>query len=54
MREDVLERISQLECVDVAQTELDMRIHDKFRQAKDLTTQMERVSETGLFALLGC
>lgn len=38
MREDVLKRVSKLECVHVAKTELDVGIDNQFRQPKDLTT----------------
>ena len=43
--EDVLQRIGQLERVDVAETELDVCVDDELRQTKDLTAQMEGVSE---------
>ena len=52
MCEDILQRIRQLERIDIAQTELNVRIHDELRQAKDFTTQVERVSETGLLTFL--
>ena len=38
MREDVLERIGELEGVDVAQTELHVCVDHELRQTKDLTT----------------
>ena len=46
MCEDVLESIGELERVDVAKTELDVGVDDKLRQAQDLATQVEGVSET--------
>ena len=45
MREDILERISQLKRIHIPETELDMRIDHKLRQAENLPAQMERVSE---------
>jgi hypothetical protein len=54
MRKDILQSIRKLESIDVAETELNMRIHDEFRKAEDLATQVEGVSETRLLALLRC
>jgi hypothetical protein len=53
VREDVLEAICQLEGLDVSQAVLDMRINDQLGHAKDLTTQMEGVTEARLLTLLG-
>jgi hypothetical protein len=38
MRKDILQSIRKLESIDVAETELNMRIHDEFRKAEDLAT----------------
>lgn len=54
MRENILERISELECVDVTEAELNMSIHDELREAQNFTAQMESISEAGLLALLRC
>ena len=51
--EDVLKPVGQLESVDVVQSILYVRVDDEFRQTQDLTAQMERVTETRLFTLLG-
>ena len=52
MREDVLKRIGELEGVDVAQTELHVCVDHELRQAKNLATQVEGVSEARLLTLL--
>lgn len=44
--EDVLKSVGELEGVDIAQAELDVGVDDKLRQAQDLATQVEGVSET--------
>lgn len=49
---DVLQRVRELERVDVAESELHVRVDDELRQPEDLTAQMEGVSETGLLTLL--
>mmetsp|Transcript_29770 Transcript_29770/g.62392 ORF Transcript_29770/g.62392 Transcript_29770/m.62392 type:complete len:390 (-) Transcript_29770:1623-2792(-) len=54
MGERVLEPICQLECIDVAETKLNIRIDNDFRQTEDLTAQVESVAESRLLALLGC
>lgn len=53
MREDILKCVGQLESIDVAQAELNMRIHDELGETKNFSAQMERVSEAGFLALLG-
>ena len=53
MREDVLERIGQLEGIDVAEAILHVRIDDKLCETQNLTAQVEGVSETRLLTLLG-
>ena len=50
MREDVLKRVGELEGVHVTETELHMGVDDKLRQAENLATQVEGVSETRLLA----
>lgn len=52
--EHELQAVGELERVDVAEAVLDVRVDDELGQAQDLAAQMERVSEAGLFALLGC
>ena len=52
MCEDVLDSVGKLERVNVTETELNVRIDDQLRQAENLTTQVEGVSETRLFPLL--
>jgi hypothetical protein len=54
MCKDILEGIRELESVDIAKTELDVSINNKFRQTKNFTTEMERIPEAGLLALLRC
>ena len=44
--------ICKLECIDVAQPVLNLRIDDKFRQAQDFTHQMECISESRLLSFL--
>lgn len=51
--EHELKTIGELEGVDVAETVLDMRIDDELGEAEDLATEVEGVSEAGLFALFG-
>ena len=46
MRENVLKRISELECIDVTKTVLDVSIDDKLGKTQDFTTQVESVSES--------
>jgi hypothetical protein len=49
----VLQTVSKLESVDVSKAVLDVRVDDELGETEDLSTQMERVSEAGLLALLG-
>jgi hypothetical protein len=49
--EDILQCISELESIDIAETELDMSIDDELSEAKNFTTQMESISKARLFAL---
>lgn len=53
MGEDVLHRISKLEGVHIPQAELDVGIDDKLGETENLSTQMEGISESRLFAFLG-
>ena len=53
MTEDVLERIGQLEGVDVSETELHMRIDNQLRQTQDFSAQVECISETRLLSFFG-
>ena len=50
---DVLDAVSELERVHIVESVLDVRVDDELREAQDLSAQMESVSETRLFALLG-
>jgi hypothetical protein len=50
---DVLQTISKLECVNVAETVLDVRINNKLGETKNFTAKMESVSEARLLSLLG-
>jgi hypothetical protein len=52
MRKYVLKTVSQLECLDVTESVLDMRVNDQLSQSQYFSTQMERVTETRLLALL--
>lgn len=54
MCENVLQGIGQLERIYITETELDMRIDDEFGQTKNLSTQMECISEARLLTLLRC
>jgi hypothetical protein len=51
--EDILERISQLEGINISKTELNMRINNKLSETKNLAAQVESVSKTGLLTFLG-
>ena len=51
--ESELESIGQLERIDVSESVLDVRVDDELHETKDLTAEMERVSETRLLSLLG-
>ena len=46
MSKDVLQCIGELERVDVSKSELDVCVDDELRQPKNLTAQVEGVSET--------
>ena len=54
MTEDVLQCIGQLERVDVAKTELHVRIDDQLRETEDFSAQVESISESRLLTLLRC
>lgn len=51
--EHVLKTVGELERVDVAQTELDVGVDDELGETQDLSDQVEGVSESRLFSLLG-
>ena len=53
MTEHVLETIGELERIDVTQSELHVGIHNELGQTQDFSDQMEGVSESRLFPLLG-
>jgi len=52
VREDVLQRICELEGIDITKAELNMSIDNEFRKTQYLATQVEGVAEARLFALL--
>ena len=52
MREDILQRICELESIDISKTELHMSIDDKLGEPKNLATQVKCVSETRLLTFL--
>lgn len=54
VRKHVLQTICKLEGVDVTQAELDVGVDNKLGKTKDLSTQVEGVSESRLLSLLGC
>ena len=45
MGERILEAVCQLECVNVAESVLDVRIYNQLGEAEDFTGQVERISE---------
>ena len=51
--EDVLQPVGQLESVDIVQPILNVRVNNQLGQTQDLAAQMESVTETRLFTLLG-
>ena len=51
--ENVLKAISQLEGIDVVETVLDVGVDDQLRQTQNFTAEMESISETRFFTLLG-
>ena len=52
MGEDILDSISQLESIDIAETVLNVGVNDKLGRTKDFSTQVEGVSETGFLSFL--
>jgi hypothetical protein len=52
MRKYVLQRICELESIDISKTELYMSIDDELSEPKNLATQMKCVSETRLLTFL--
>lgn len=52
MSEHVLQSIGELERIDIAQSELNVRVDDELRETEDFSTQVERVSESRLLPLL--
>ena len=52
MREDILQRICELESIDISKTELHMSIDDELSEPKNLATQMKCISETRLLTFL--
>jgi hypothetical protein len=52
MRENILKGIRELEGVNVTKTVLDMGINDELRQAKNFSTQVERIPKARLLSLL--
>ena len=45
MGKDVLNGISELECVDISKAVLDVSINDKLGQTKNFSAQVEGISE---------
>ena len=52
MRKDVLQRIRELESVDISKTKLHVSIDDELGEPENLATQVECVSETRLLTFL--
>ena len=52
MSEDVLDGIGKLEGIDIAETVLDVGIHNKLGQTKNFSTQVEGISEAGFLSFL--
>lgn len=52
MRKNKLQRICELESIDISKTEMHMSIDDELGESKDFATQVEFVSKTGLLTLL--
>jgi hypothetical protein len=50
----VLQTVVELESINISQSELDVTVNDKFDYPKDLSAQVEGVSETGSLTLFGC
>jgi hypothetical protein len=48
---DVLDSISKLEGIHIAQSELNMSINDELSKTQNLSTKMESVAETRLLSL---
>jgi len=46
VREDVLQRVLELESIDIANTELNVSINDELRKTQDFSTQVASVSKT--------
>ena len=51
MRKDVLQRVCELESIDIVNTELNVSINDKLRRTQDFSTQVTSVSKARLLAL---
>lgn len=54
MTENILQSISKLKGIDIAESELNVRINDKLGEPQDFTTQVESISKARLLALFGC
>jgi len=52
MRKNILQRICELESVDISKTKLHMGIDDELGEPENFAAQVERVPETRLFTLL--
>jgi hypothetical protein len=53
MCKDVLKGIGQLEGINIAETELNIGVHNQLRKTKDFTAEMEGVSESGFLSFFG-
>jgi len=52
MRKNILQRICELESIDVSETELHMSVDDELGEPKNLATQLKCISETRLLTFL--
>lgn len=50
----VLQTISKLESIHIAQSVLHMRVHNQFGQTKNLSAKMEGIAKSAFLSLLGC
>jgi hypothetical protein len=51
MCENVLQGVSQLEGIDITETELDVCVNDEFGEAKDFAAEVKGVSESRFLSL---
>jgi len=53
MSKDILQTICELECLDITQPILYMRVNDQLGKSQDLPAEVEGITEAGLLSLLG-